>query len=107
MTEEFGQRNTSLSPFEQVAATSTKYLIAAVNAFVGEQSLRFDDTTATLSISGTSTTAGEGFARGRLATLMLVCNAMLPVGLLQFLDSPPLASDSLLMAAYALVVLLP
>jgi len=107
MTEEFGQRNTSLSAFEQVAATSTKYLIAAVNAFVGEQSLRFDDTTATLSISGTSTAAGEGFARGQLVSLMLVANAVVPVFVMKLLGEVPLATGSLAAGVYAVVVLLP
>ena len=107
MTEEFGPTDTSLTPFEQVAATSTKYLLAAVSSLTENESLRYDDTTATLSISGRSSSAGESFARGRLTALMLVANAVVPVGVLQLLNNPPLASGSLPMTVYVLVVLLP
>ena len=108
MTTEMGPRDaTALTLFERLAARSTHYVVRGMDVLYDGGSIRFNDSTATLSISGESDYASDSYERGQLSSLVAIANSLTPVALIMLLTMVSVTPGSLVAVAYFFGVLLP
>lgn len=84
MTAEMGQRDVDLGLKERFAAQFIRFWAWVVSLIADDVHIRFEPTTATLSLTGESEHSGDRYARGRLAATFVSLNELAMMSVLAY-----------------------